>query len=131
MTWHKVLILSPIVSTLVFTGCTYTYVEALNPQSHFEYPNSNVRPLGNVSGEASLTTFFTPPLPSGAVQKEAIENALSKKPGADLMVNYISSVEITSWPFPPVFKLTYHVDGTAAEMQIGVQKLDDFWRYSE
>nr|VFK53138.1 MAG: hypothetical protein BECKTUN1418F_GA0071002_101711 [Candidatus Kentron sp. TUN]VFK53976.1 MAG: hypothetical protein BECKTUN1418E_GA0071001_101911 [Candidatus Kentron sp. TUN]VFK56073.1 MAG: hypothetical protein BECKTUN1418D_GA0071000_10417 [Candidatus Kentron sp. TUN] len=110
-----------IGALLLLSACTKSYVVGFDPQSHFEYPNSNIIPLGKVKGEASESFFLTPPIPSSRLQKAAIDNALEKKVGSDILINFVETYDITSVPF--ITTLTYRVEGTAAKMEIGSQKL--------
>jgi hypothetical protein len=89
------------------------------PQSHYAYPNSNVIPLSQVKGEATRTSFFSPPLPTASVQHDSIYNALQKAKGADLIINSFHFMDITSLGFLPIYTLTYRVEGTAAKMEVG------------
>jgi len=109
---------------LVLAGCTTMNSVDLNPQSRFDYPNSNVYPLGKVVGKASTSSIFMPPFLSSEVEEAAIKNALAQKPGADLLINYTGIAKVTMVPFLSVYTLTYEVEGTAAKMNIGTQKLN-------
>lgn len=112
------------LSSLLLAGCTYTYVGQLDPQSHYDYPNSNVYPLGHATGQASETSFFMPPTVTSALQYEAISKALEQQAGADLLVNSFHFVDITSLPILPIYTLTYRVEGTAAKMpEVGTKPL--------
>lgn len=103
------------------TGCTRVFLTGFDAQSHYDYPNSNVIPLGKVEGESSKTFILSPPLIDAEMQEAAIKNALSKKPGADILINYTEFQEITPVLF--ITTLKYRVEGTAAKMEIGTQKL--------
>jgi hypothetical protein len=111
------------LATLTLAGCTQTFVEQLAPQSHFDYPNSNVYPLGHVKGQASATSFFTFPTVTSAMQYEAIAKALEQKPGADMIVNSFRFTDITQLLILPIYTVTYRVEGTAAKMTVGEQPL--------
>ncbi|KOR30861.1 hypothetical protein TI05_13320 [Achromatium sp. WMS3] len=106
------------------SACTQSYIMGLRPQSHFDYPNSNVYPMGKTTGEASETSIMMP-MVSSALQKAAIRNALSKKPGANILINYVETKDITTLPllFVTIYTLTVRVEGTAAKMDIGTQGL--------
>lgn len=119
----RILFLSTLCLVLVIgiTGCSSTYFKGYDPQSHFEYPNSNVIPLGKVVGEASRTALFMPPNDDSGLQKEAILNALKQKPDADILINFMVFDKRTDFLF--IHTLTRRVEGTAAKMEIGTQKL--------
>ena len=104
---------------LGLSGCTQTYFQKFDPQSHYDYPNSNVTPLKHVKGQATKTTFFLPPMVSGSLQNDAIFNALQQAPGADLLVNTFHFTDMTSLLILPIYTITYRVEGTAAKMDVG------------
>ncbi|MEY3758704.1 MAG: hypothetical protein RIR39_195 [Pseudomonadota bacterium] len=110
------------LAALLLSGCTQTFVTQLAPQSHFAYPNSNLYPLGHVSGRASKTSFGMPDM-SSALQYEAIANALEQKPGADLLLNSIHLMDVTQLLILPIVTVTYRVEGSAAKMTTGHQTL--------
>ena len=103
-------------------GCSTTSVN-FRTESNFAYPNSNVTPLGTVRGGSSITCAFG--MPAGvtaAMKEEAVKNALQQKQG-DLLVNYLEFSTITNLVVVPLFCSSYSVEGVAAKMQIGTQKL--------
>lgn len=102
-------------------GCAQTFFTGFDTQSHFEYPNSNITPLGKAAGEASTTSLFTPPYKTAELEEEAINNALKQK-GGDILINYMIFEKKTSLLFI-LHTLTLRVEGTAAKMKIGTQKL--------
>lgn len=110
--------------SLLLAGCTYTYLGQLDPQSHYDYPNSNVYPLGHATGQASATSFFTPPTVTSSLQYEAISRALEKQAGADLLVNAFHFVDLTYLGILPIYTITYRVEGTTAKMpEVGTKPL--------
>lgn len=110
------------LAALLASGCTQTYVTKLAPQSHFDYPNSNVYPLGHVDGKASKTSFFMPDT-SSSLEFEAISQALDKQPGADMLLNTFHFMDVTSFPILPIYTVTHRVEGTAAKMTTGTKAL--------
>lgn len=122
---NKKLLTIALVLFSFTTGCTTTYVAKLAPQSHFDYPNSNVYPLGHVKGEASRTSILVPPERDSGLEVEAISKALEQIPGADMLVNTFHLVDITVIPIPILSPttITYRVEGTAAQMKAGTQAL--------
>ena len=105
-----------------FAGCTVGSSAWLYPQSHFDYPNSNVIPLGAARGEASTTTIFIPVQMDGDLKQEAIQNALQAK-GGDILVDFVQTTKVVQVPFLPIYTATITVEGTAAKMEIGKQIL--------
>ena len=114
-----VLILMP----LILGGCTQTFVKKLAPQSHFDYPNSNIYPMGHVQGFASKTSFFVPPDLPSSLEFEAINKALEQSPGAEMLVNTMHFMDVTSILILPIYTINYRVEGTAAKMKAGTQLL--------
>lgn len=113
---------SVLVVLLLSIGCTQHYLVGFIPQSHFDYPNSNVIPIGRVVGEASVTKIFMPPFPTAELEEEAVQNALKQK-GGDVLINYAKFQDMTTI-LGFISTLTIRVEGTAAKMEIGKQKLN-------
>ena len=113
---------SVLVVLLLSIGCTQHYLVGFIPQSHFDYPNSNVIPIGRAVGEASISKIFDFPFPTADLEEEAIKNALKQK-GGDILVNYVKFYDRTSI-LGFIHTLTIRVEGTAAKMEIGKQKLN-------
>ena len=113
------------VLALFSAGCTQTFVKKLAPQSHFDYPNSNIYPLGHVQGQTSKSSFFVPPDEPSSLEYEAVSKALEQSPGAEMLVNSIHLMDITTIPLYMVniYTITYRVEGTAAKMKVGTQAL--------
>ncbi len=111
------------LSLSLLSGCAIGNQVGLVSQSHFDFPNSNVYPLGHVSGKSSLATFFTPPLITGDLKERAINDALAKNPEAELLVNYTENVKIITFLILPLYVMNYEVEGTAAKMTVGKQHL--------
>jgi len=108
----------------IISGCTVGSGAYPKPQSHFDFPNSNVIPLGKAHGEASTVSFFYPDIANPDVEEEAILNALREK-GGDLLIDYTYFYKVTMIPLPylPIYSTTIQVDGTACKMEIGQQIL--------
>jgi len=104
------------------TGCTMK-IGMFQPNSNFAYPNSNVEPLGRVTGSASKWGIFSASIIDKDMLDTAYSNALKQK-GGDLLINYKITSETTLYPiFIPFFKTELKVDGTAAKMTVGKQEL--------
>ena len=113
----SVLIVLPFL--LWTSGCTRTYLQKFDSQSHYVYPNSNVIPLSHVKGEASESAFFVEPMLSAALQHSATYKALEST-NADLLVNSFHFVDRTD--FGPIHTITYRIEGTAAKMEAGITR---------
>jgi hypothetical protein len=118
--WTGVLMLLAIFNV----GCSVGSGARLIPQSYFDYPNSNVTPLGRVQAEVSTTNFFYPKVEDPDLMEEVIQLALKQK-GGHLLLDYLLTYQITMVPIPILtfFTTTYKVDGTAAKMEIGKQPI--------
>jgi hypothetical protein len=116
--------LSLIMLSILASGCTQTFVTKLAPESHFDYPNSNVYPLGHVQGQASKTSFFVAPDSPSSLEYEAVTRAMEQSPGADMLVNTLHFKDVTQILVLPIYTITYRVEGTAARMKAGTQVLN-------
>lgn len=109
---------------LSVTGCTVGRITTPIANSHFDYPNSNITPLGRVTGESSLLWVFFPVMQDADLQEEAYQKALAQK-GGDMLLDAVSITKITMIPIPyiPLYYTSYEIEGTAAKMEIGKQTL--------
>jgi len=113
----------------VGVGCTMGTGAILRPQSHFDFPNSNIIPLGKVHGEATSTYFFPTPMDAD-LHEQAVQNALVQK-GGDILIDYTYSYKIIMLYPLPLYITTVKVDGTACKMEIGEQELGAFEKHYE
>jgi len=135
----KTLIITCIALSLsILTGCQNMRVKEdvstapiggyILPQTHYTYPNSNVTPLGPVKGRAMATgTLHDFPNISKAIN-DAINKAI-RKSGGDLLINTTVGGNLNTYSKfeGGKLKIRYEafveVQGTAAKMEIGKQKL--------
>lgn len=95
---------------------------SLNPQSHYDFPNSNIKPIAYTSGSISeISISMFPPGFAGGFKQKAINNALKKQAGSDILINYLGEMKTTSLMY--FHASTYTVTGMAAKMEIGKQIL--------
>lgn len=122
--------LTLIIASMFFVGCTIKQGD-FAPETHFSYPNSNVKPLGQVKASIKKASFIkTPDITAEDVNK-LFEDALGQKPGADLIINYKTTTTSTMYPLPtpmgiiiPLYNtVQIDLEGTAASMDIGLQEL--------
>ena len=104
------------------SGCTMAGGAWVKPQSHFDFPNSNIIPLGKVTGKASSTTCLMPGFMDVDLEERAVNEALKQK-GGDVLIDYTYSFKSTVPLIPIVFFNDAEVDGTACKMEIGKQEL--------
>ena len=114
---------APLAVLLTQTACVYGF-SASQPSSHFAYPNSNVRPIGEATGKRTKLCgllFFNVGTPNLADQEMAVSRALQSSNGDMLLDMQIDSKQFL---FPYLFSTcTTRVYGTAATMEIGTQQL--------
>jgi hypothetical protein len=109
-----------------FSGCSTKFGDFAE-QTHFSFPNSNVKPLGHVEASKVKWGFVIPPSLTADDVREMINEALAQKAGADLVINYKTDTKVTGIPF--VYKLTMTLSGTAVSMEVGEQELFDQVNY--
>ena len=105
------------------TGCAIGSA-SLSPQSHYAYPNSNVKPFAQAQGSTSRlcgVLFVNWGSPTGEDTQKAIQQALQRS-GGDLLINM--KVEASTFMVPMIFsQCRVEVTGTAATMTVGRQYL--------
>lgn len=107
----------------LMSGCTMIHMSYPVAQSHFQYPNSNVTPMGHTSGSAT-TVGFMPAIQDADMEEKAINMALAKT-GGDLLIDYHLTTDVKLIPlmFIQLYATTVTVEGTSAKMEIGKQLL--------
>ncbi len=105
----------------LLNACTVGNGVRIAPNSHFVQPNSDVQRLGKVT----VTTipfpdgigFAAPKLMTSKTERALYDKALAEKPGATLIVDYVTTTKIQLVGFPPfLFFVTSHsLEGTAAK----------------
>ena len=120
----NIAILLTAVGFLAFlSSCTITS-GSIVPTSHYVYPNSNVTPLGQTSASFSKFSILFPPKFTGEDSEALFNQALSRYPGADVVLDYKTDTKITMFPiFITLWKMDITVTGTAAKMEVGKQDI--------
>jgi hypothetical protein len=112
----------------MLAGCT-TSANLLSQQSKFAYPSGDYSFLGRVSAEKKSTRLFMAPEMGQEEFQELQRQALASKAGADMMVDYLVSSDVTQVPFqilPIVTFTTFRVEGTAIHfIELGRQQFRD------
>ncbi|MBX3517844.1 MAG: hypothetical protein KF815_12975 [Rhodospirillales bacterium] len=109
-----------VVALTAASGCVGPSNIYDRAQSHFDFPNSNVKPVGHVRSEVSKTTLFSPAINDPAMEQQAVRDALNQK-NADILIDGIYEWTSRSAFILYFTKLT--VEGEAATMEdIGRQK---------
>lgn len=107
-------------------GCTVGQFHRLGPNSHFAYPNSNVKDLGPVSakipGTASWLVF--PSHMTAEIDQKIYDAAMQQVDGANTIIDYVRTTTIRVIPLLNIFWTSERIEGTAARMEIGRQHLN-------
>lgn len=125
--WNPgVLIVSVMACAL--SGCTAGRMYEIGPETHFVYPNSNVRMLGPVSYTYKSPVSFGIPktLMTGKEDLEFYNAALAQIPGSNLIADYVRVTEFKYFMiYPPIifYWTQFTLQGTAAKMTVGDQEL--------
>ncbi|WP_428235050.1 hypothetical protein [Gracilimonas sp.] len=113
--------------SFLLAACTQrTYIR--KNQSHFDYPNSNVTPIGSskVLGTSKTGLSMKPPTITSTIEAQAYQDALNKVSGADMLINIDYNWKVT---VIPVYVLTLYtgkltVEGYPVTMEVGEQELN-------
>lgn len=111
-----------ILCLTTVSACT-TKMGGFIDNSKFVYPNSNVTSMGHTSAKKTKFSVLIPPSWSKSDIDEMFAQALSRTPGADLLINYKSDTTTTFPLLPVVYWSTVEIEGTAAKMVIGKKEL--------
>ncbi len=120
----RILSLSVLLALpLLVSGCTMIHMSYPEAQSHFDYPNSNVTPIGHAVGSAT-SGGMVPAIQDADLEEKAIAKAIASK-GGDLLVDYHITTDVKLIPlmFINFYTTTVTVEGTVAKMVIGKQTL--------
>ena len=110
-----------LASGALAVGCT-TSMGAQQPNTQFVYPNSNVKILGPTSASVTKQGFVgTNVIPTGDDVRQAYDEALSKRQGANVLVNFSENTDFTTYFIWST--ATYTIEGQAAQMEVGQQRL--------
>ena len=116
-----------ILAGVMLVGCKTGQYARIGSQSHFDYPNSNVTPLGTVKVTMIGSTIFSPfGGPPDTVTSESdlkvYNAALAQVPGASLIADY--GVLYKTYEFWPVQWSKLELEGTACKMVVGKKDIN-------
>lgn len=110
------------------SGCAGPAAIFDEAQSHFDFPNGNVVPLGHVTAEVQkvriVPSSSMPQLIDEATKREVTQKALDQMQG-DILIDVTYQVNSKLVPFPILTILISEisVDGQAAKLEIAKQEL--------
>ena len=107
---------------LLTAGCFSQKLGGIVPTSQFVYPNSNVTPLGPTQSSKTKFCILIPPGWSIKDTRQVYNGALSKVPGANVLIDYKEDTTVSTYFFL-FHTITYNLDGTAAKMEVGKQDI--------
>lgn len=114
--------LAMFLALAFLTGCSSIQFGDIGVNSHYIYPNSTIKKLGEVKAEYSRFSYLIPPSIDLEDGLSLYDQALSKKPGADLLIDYRidGTVRFSMFPFLvlPWYYVALTVRGMAADMEI-------------
>ncbi len=102
-------------------GCKMMQIAEIGPQTHFNYPNSNVKALGPVKVEADGPSGLMMTFRTGEMDQKLYNTAIAQVEGANIIVDYIRTTDVYYVPVLPIFWSKVKLEGTAAKMELGVQ----------
>ncbi len=117
-----VMVVASAVSLAALAGCFSGQYTQIGAQSHFDYPNSNIKALGPVKVMVpGQGRFGSPPLPTSDDEVKLYNAALAQVEGADLVVDYVKTWRL--YGFMWWYWSELELEGTAADMEVGRQRL--------
>jgi len=133
---HLAFVVLASAAALLSSGCanTSSYARSVT-NSHFSYPNSNVKPLQPVSHAEKMNAGFFFMLPdfsfTSADEERMLQQALGQIPDANMLLDYTITFTHRSYmiPVPPIFipvgykSTMVEIEGVAAKAEVGTQEL--------
>ena len=111
-----------IAFAITLVGCAQFKVVEIGPQSHFDFPNSNVTPLGPVKVKtAGGSGFMVPPLKTSEDDLKLYNEAIAQSNGATMIIDYVRTYTVYGFLF--VYWSEMEIEGTAAKMEVGKHDL--------
>ncbi len=121
------LAIASLAVVLPSMGCAVGGGARIQPESHFVFPNSNVQAIGPVRAKLTgpPTLFVPPPVRTAEIDNQLYQMAMRQQNGADMIIDYVVHTKITLIPIPyvSVYITEHEIEGTAAKMVVGSQRL--------
>lgn len=113
-----------VLSVFAMMGCVVGQFHRIGPQSHFAYPNSNIKALGPVSlkMKGKTSAFAMPTVQSSEIDTKVFNAALSQVEGSNVIIDYMRTT--TVYKFGDIHWTEEYLEGTAAHMDVGQQELN-------
>ncbi|MCS3748922.1 PBP1b-binding outer membrane lipoprotein LpoB [Salinibacter ruber] len=113
-----------LVSAVLLSACSTTR-GSYSDRSHYVYPNSNVEPIGQTQAVLEKSSVVLTPQIERREIETLIEKAISKRPDADILIDYKTNTKRSSYGLGIITynKLRVTVEGTAADMEVGEKDL--------
>ena len=104
-------------------GCTVGQFYRIGSNSHFAYPNSNVKALGPVVVKSTRFDMFGPSMMNSDADVKLFDKAISQVEGANILSDYVRVTTLKATPVIPVHWVEESIEGTAARMEVGQQDI--------
>jgi hypothetical protein len=104
-------------------GCKVAQFVQHAPESHFNFPNSNVTPMGpvKVSEAGEFCLFVAPDLYTSDYDEKVYAAAFAQQPGSNLIIDYDKNYR--AYEFWPFMWSTLELEGTACRAEVAKQPL--------
>lgn len=112
-----------VILAIICTGCTVGEYYRIGAQSHFAYPNSNVKALGPVCVKSTRFNMFGPSMMNSEADVKLYDKAISQVQGANILIDYIRVTTLKAAPVIGVHWTEESIEGTAARMEVGQQEI--------
>jgi hypothetical protein len=112
-----------LITVFVSSGCMVGQFYRLGPQSHFAYPNSNVKALGPVKVKTQTKASVMPQLTTGDNDEMVFNQAIAQVAGANIILDYVRCSTVYKWPGLPIYWTDEEIEATAGQMEVGQQGL--------
>jgi hypothetical protein len=108
----------------MLAGCQTGQFTRIGPQTHFDYPNSNVTPLGptKVKVNGPMSFLASPDVRTSDCDVLVYTAALSQVPGANLITDYATVYK--TYEFWPITWSKLEMEGTACKMEVGKKDIN-------
>lgn len=112
-----------LITVVLSSGCMVGQFYRVGPQSHFAYPNSNVKALGPVKLKTKTKASVMPQLTTGDNDEMVFNQAIAQVAGANIILDYVRCSTVYKWPGLPIYWTVEEIEATAGQMEVGQQGL--------